>query len=76
MMDTFGTDNNCGFNIANFKPKFIENNYPEVVSDYERSFIGAFSQELMREITADCPLEVYFTLCKFVGNCGYSLTQN
>jgi hypothetical protein len=30
----------------------------------------------MREITADCPLDVYFTLCKFVGNCGFSLTQN
>ena len=41
--DQFSTNNNCGFNLANFKPKFMEDFYDEVVMDYERSFIGAFS---------------------------------
>ena len=41
--DQFATNNNCGFNLANFKPKFIKEYFNEVVSDYERSFIGSFA---------------------------------
>ncbi len=29
--DQFATNNNCGFNLANFKMKFLKNYYNEVV---------------------------------------------
>ena len=46
--DQFASNNNCGFNLANFKPKFMQDYYDEVVIDYERSFIGAFSSQLIK----------------------------
>lgn len=45
--DQFATNNNCGFNLANFKKKFLANYFTEVVSDYERSFIGSFAHSLL-----------------------------
>lgn len=45
--DQFQTNNNCGFNLANFKLKFIRDFFAEVVTDYERSFIGAFATSLI-----------------------------
>ena len=74
--DQFATNNNCGFNLANFKPKFIKEYFNEVVSDYERSFIGAFATSVIEELLADSGCELYFTVAKFEGNMGYSLTQN
>ena len=43
MADQFDTKNNCGFNLANFTPRLIRDYFSEVIYDYERSFIGAFS---------------------------------
>ena len=79
MVDQFKTDNNCGFNLANFKPRLIRDFYGEVVADYERSFIGAFSQALFTYpvIASDeAQFDVYLTIEKFINNCGFSLTQN
>ena len=45
--DQFATNNNCGFNLANFKMKFLKNYFNEVVQDYERSFIGSFANSLL-----------------------------
>ena len=45
--DQFATNNNCGFNLANFKMKFLKNYFNEVVQDYERSFIGSFAHSLL-----------------------------
>ena len=45
--DQFATNNNCGFNLANFKMKFLNSYFNEVVQDYERSFIGSFSHALL-----------------------------
>jgi hypothetical protein len=45
--DQFATNNNCGFNMANFKQRFIRDYFEEVVTDYERSFIGSFSSSLL-----------------------------
>ena len=44
--DQFNTNNNCGFNLANFKPNFIRDYFSDVVQDYERSFIGSFFSSL------------------------------
>lgn len=46
--DQFATNNNCGFNLANFKLKFLKNYFHDVVQDYERSFIGSFSHALLQ----------------------------
>lgn len=45
--DQFATNNNCGFNLANFKLKFLKSYFNEVVQDYERSFIGSFANSLL-----------------------------
>ena len=37
---TNGTNNNAGFNLANFKPKFIRDYFEDVLADYERSFMA------------------------------------
>ena len=76
--DQFATNNNCGFNLANFKLKFLKNYFNDVVQDYERSFIGSFSHALLQTYlpsTSD-QFELFFTIAKFEGNMGYSLTQN
>ena len=76
--DQFATNNNCGFNLANFKIKFLRNYYQEVVQDYERSFIGSFANAVLKTFISaeDSAFELYFTIAKFEGNMGYSLTQN
>ena len=76
--DQFATNNNCGFNLANFKTKFLKNYFTEVVSDYERSFIGSFAHQLLQNYlpNSNDQFELFFTIAKFEGNMGYSLTQN
>ena len=46
LTDQYSVNNNCGFNLANFKPRFIREFFSDVVSDYNRSFIGAFCTAL------------------------------
>lgn len=76
--DQFATNNNCGFNLANFKMKFLKNYFNEVVQDYERSFIGSFAHSLLQTYLPNSgdQFELFFTIAKFEGNMGYSLTQN
>ena len=55
----------------------MEEFYDDIVKDYERSFIGSFSQQVITEYCGpESPYELYFTVSKFEGNMGYSLTQN
>ena len=75
-MDQHGANNNFGFNLANFKSKFIKNYYDDVVQDYERSFIGSFSKALIETYLPSSDCELYFSISKFVNNMGFSLTQN
>lgn len=75
--DQFSTNNNCGFNLANFKPRFIRDYFKDVVIDYERSFIGSFASALFRGLAdKHNEYEVFFTIAKFTENMGFSLTQN
>lgn len=75
LTDHFQTNNNCGFNLANFKPRFIRDFFQDVVQDYERSFIGSFASALFRELNPS-EHELYFTIAKFSDNMGFSLTEN
>ncbi len=56
--------------------KFLKNYYNEVVQDYERSFIGSFANSLLQSYlpASSDQFELYFTIAKFEGNMGYSLT--
>ena len=47
-----------------------------MVQDYERSFIGAFASAVLKTFIGaeDSQYELYFTIAKFEGNMGYSLT--
>lgn len=44
--------------------------------DYERSFIGSFSSAVFDALDQTDVFELYFTISKFEGNMGYSLTEN
>lgn len=73
--DQFATNNNCGFNLANFKRRFIEHYFEDVVVDYERSFIGSFATAVFDAIALTGKFELQFSISKFEGNMGYSLTE-
>ena len=59
----------------NFRQDFIDNHYEKVASDYERSFIGAFVSELLRN-HVNTEVDLYFSIVKFEKNLVFSLTQN
>ena len=44
--------------------------------DYERSYIGAFASALFDALEQTDLFDLYFTVSKFEGNMGYSLTEN
>lgn len=83
--DHLGSPNNCGFNLTNFKPKFVRDFFNDIVHDYERSFVGSFASALMDGLqpTEDeygrkepSQIELYVTVAKFSNTVGYTLTQN
>jgi hypothetical protein len=74
--DIHAIDNNCGFNLANFKPRFIREYFEDVVTDYERSFLGSFSAALIEHLLPESGCDLYFSISKFVNTMGFSLTQN
>lgn len=77
LTDQYSVNNNCGFNLANFKPKFIREFFGDVVSDYNRSFIGSFCTALFeRELPQNQHFDLYFSISRFSDSMGYSLTQN
>lgn len=63
--DQFATNNNCGFNLANFKPRFVRDYFSDVVADYERSFIGSFCTALFSLLSEKPDVELYMTIAKF-----------
>lgn len=75
--DQFNSNNNAGFNLTNFKVKFINQFFQDVINDYEKSIIGTFTKGLLETINADDSLrdkvEVYFTITKFDNDYGFSL---
>jgi len=75
--DIFNSNNNAGFNLTNFKVKFINSFFQDVVTDYEKSIIGTFTSDLIDAINSDDDyrdtMELYFTITKFDNDYGYSL---
>ena len=75
LADQFGLNNNCGFNLTNFRPKVVREQFADVHRDYERSFMGSFCQTLLKLIQ---PTDFYlfFSMTKFKGPVGFPLTKN
>jgi hypothetical protein len=74
--DQYALDNNCGFNLANFKARFIRQYFEDVVTDYERSFLGSFSAALIEHFLPESGCDLYFSMSKFANHMGFSLSQN
>ena len=51
LADQFNCNNNAGFNLANFKVKFINQFFQDVISDYEKSVIGTFTNDVLERGT-------------------------
>jgi hypothetical protein len=77
--DMFNSNNNCGFNLKNFKVKYINEFFQDIISDYEKSIIGTFTKNLLQILNLDQKLkdkyEIYFTITKFENDYGYSLVH-
>ena len=77
--DQFNSNNNAGFNLTNFKVKFINQYFQDVIMDYDKSIIGTFTKSLIETINSDERLkekiEIYFTITKFESDYGYSLVH-
>lgn len=75
--DTYNSNNNAGFNLTNFKVKFINQFFQDVINDYEKSIIGTFSKNLLDSVNNNEKLkdkvEIYFTITKFDNDYGFSL---
>lgn len=65
MADTHAMNNNAGFNLANFKPRFLRDYFDDVVTDYERSFMGSFTAALIEHLLPESGCELYFSMAKF-----------
>ena len=50
VQDSQNTNNIGGFNLANFKLRYVDEYMKDVISDYEQSFIGSFIVELINKI--------------------------
>ena len=53
LADQYNCNNNAGFNLTNFKVKFINQFFQDVISDYEKSIIGTFTKGLLDKINQD-----------------------
>ena len=77
LADQFNSNNNAGFNLTNFKVKFINQFFQDVINDYEKSVIVTFTKSLLDKINDDAALkdrvELYFTITKFENDIGFSL---
>jgi hypothetical protein len=72
LVDQALTNNIGGFNITNFKMRYLNEFITDVIADYEQSLIGAFCKLLFIKTESDS-LEMSIT--KFKGDIGYSLLQ-
>ena len=62
--------------MTNFKVKFINQFFSDVITDYEKSIIGTFTKTILEKLNEDPKLsnvELYFTITKFENDIGFSL---
>lgn len=74
LVDQANTNNIGGFNITNFKMRYLNEFITDVIADYEQSVIGSFCKHLFTK-ESDSNLVVEMSITKFKGEVGYSLVQ-
>jgi hypothetical protein len=72
VVDQMNTNNIGGFNISNFKMRYLNEFIADVISDYEQSLIGSFSKDLLTKLDKQ-KFDLYMSITKFKGEVGYSL---
>lgn len=73
LVDTLNNNNIGGFNISNFKMRYLNEFISDVISDYEQSLIGSFTKSLLELKGAH--LDLYLSITKFKNDIGYSLVE-
>eukprot|EP00347_Sterkiella_histriomuscorum_P021895 403332391 len=76
--DIQGTSNIGGFNISNFKMRYLNEFIGDIITDYEQSYIGCFTKQLITEMQDQNlfrSLELYMSVTLFEGDSGFSLVQ-
>jgi hypothetical protein len=83
IVDACFTNNIGGFNISNFKIRYLTEFTADVIADYEQSILGSVLKEMMGMITkhnalpdGTQKLDVHMSITKFKNDIGYSLVQN
>jgi hypothetical protein len=74
LVDQANTNNIGGFNITNFKMRYLNEFITDVIADYEQSVIGSFCKHLFSKEN-DSNMLVEMSITKFKGEVGYSLVQ-
>jgi hypothetical protein len=74
LVDQANTNNIGGFNITNFKMRYLNEFITDVIADYEQSVIGSFCKHLFSKEN-DSNMQVEMSITKFKGEVGYSLVQ-
>ena len=74
LVDQANTNNIGGFNITNFKMRYLNEFITDVIADYEQSVIGSFCKHLFTKEN-DSNMQVEMSITKFKGEVGYSLVQ-
>ncbi len=75
LVDQVNTNNIGGFNITNFKMRYLNEFITDVIADYEQSIIGAFCKHLFTPTSPPDSLIIELSITKFKGDVGYSLVQ-
>lgn len=78
MTDQHYSNNIGGFNISNFKMRYLNEFITDIVNDYEQSFLGAFTKSLvthMQNLNYFRSLDLFMSITKFKNDVGFSLVE-
>ena len=73
LVDVHNTNNIGGFNISNFKMRYLNEFINEVISDYEQSLLGSVIKNVFSSTEEIEKYEIHMSVTKFKGDIGYSL---
>jgi hypothetical protein len=78
LADQHNSPNIGGFNLSNFKMRYLNEFITDIITDYEQSFLGSFAKSLighMHSLNYFKSLDLYMSITKFENDSGYSLVQ-
>ena len=81
VVDSLNSNNIGGFNISNFKMRYLNEFISDVISDYDQSFLGSVVRDIATKLgisssTSEAgKYDLYMSITKFKGDVGFSLLQ-